>query len=384
MQLLRSLDLFSGIGGMTRALHGIARPVAYCEIDPGCQAVLAARMRDGSLPRAPVFPDVTKLTRADLPAGVDLICGGWPCQDLSTIGHRAGLKGARSGLIREVMRLTDELNPKALFLENVGNMLNMGMREFMSEFVTKRGYEARWVVVPASALGAPHVRRRWFALVTRPGVELKVRVPAYPVTNWKREGAARMRLPRGPEEKKALLARLAMLGNSVVPECARAAFITLMSGYRLDPTAEVLKEGRVLSLTDPSFRDVEKSKRYYKWGVAVGGGDNRRSLLYEADDPPMRTPDLQLEVQPRAVRLKAVGNISVPRLRRPVKLSAWPTPRHGVTGAVNVITHRTIRDLPSVVRFEARTPDRLRTGVTNPGFVEWMMGFPRGWTDALK
>ena len=380
---LKSLDLFSGLGGMTRALHGLAAPVGYCEINPRSQAVLRARMADGSLPRAPIFPDVTKLTAADIKGSVDVICGGWPCQDISTIGLRAGLKGARSGLIREVIRLTDELKPKMLFLENVGNMINIGMREFMNEFVNKRGFEVRWVVVPASALGAPHVRRRWFALVTRPGAEavFTARLPAFRMTNWRKEGAPRMRIPRDAAEKKDLHARLAMLGNSVVPECARAAFITLFSGFRLDPTADVTAAAHTLHFEDPSFRDVEKTKKFYNWGVALPGGDHRRALLYETDEPEMKRPDLDLEVRPKAVRLPEKGFVTAPRLKRPMRLHSWPTPRHGMTGAVNTVTTRTTRDLPTVIRYEAKTPDHLRTGVTNPGFVEWMMGYPRGWTD---
>jgi len=381
---LRSLDLFSGLGGMTRALHGLAVPVGYCEINPGSQAVLRARMADGSLPRAPIHPDVTKLTAADIRGGsVDLICGGWPCQDLSTIGLRAGLKGARSGLISEVIRLTDELKPRMLFLENVGNMINLGMHDFMHEFVTKRGYEVRWVVIPASALGAPHVRRRWFALVTRPGAEgvFTARLPAFQMTNWRREGAPRMRIPRHAAEKSALHSRLAMLGNSVVPECARAAFITMFSGFRLDPTAEVTASAHTLRFEDPSFRDVEKTKKFYTWGVALPGGDHRRPVLYEADPPEMKRPELDLLVRPKAIRLPEKGVVTAPRLKRPMRLRSWPTPRHGMVAAVNTVTTRTTRDLPTVVRYEAKTPDHLRKGVTNPGFVEWMMGYPRGWTD---
>lgn len=376
--VLRSLDLFSGLGGMTLALHGVARPVAYCEIDQGCQAVLRARMADGGLPRAPIFDDVTKLRARDLKTPVDLICGGWPCQDISTIGLRRGLKGERSGLIREVIRLTDELRPKALFLENVANMLNIGMREFIDEFVNKRGYEVRWVVVPASALGAPHLRRRWFALVMRPGFELRLRLPPFDVPNWGREGAVRMRVPRSPEEKKAFHARMAMLGNSVVPACARAAFIALVSGFGVDPTADALRRPRVLELREPSFRVMSRSNEYFNWGMAVPG-DTRR-VLYEADEPRMRTPDLDLVVVPNAIRLRAKGNLTAPRLRRPMHLSAWPTPRHGITHAVNKVSMRTTRDLPTVIRYERRTPDDRRHGVTNPGFVEWLMGYKIGWT----
>ena len=169
--MLLSLDLFSGVGGMTLALHGIAEPVAYCEIDRHAQHVLMARMQDGSLPMAPIYDDVRTLTQQELSSThIDIIVGGWPCQDLSPFGLRKGLQsGTRSGLVSEVSllkkikkKLADELKPKAIFLENVPAILGNGMDQLIREFVRKRGYEMRWAVIPASSWGH-HTREAGFS-----------------------------------------------------------------------------------------------------------------------------------------------------------------------------------------------------------------------------
>jgi site-specific DNA-cytosine methylase len=93
--MLRSLDLFTSIGGMTTALKGVVEPVGYCDISYECRNVLRARMADGTLPRAPIFNDISEL-RGDRLATlkekeVDVVVGGFPCQGLSPMGCRNGL-----------------------------------------------------------------------------------------------------------------------------------------------------------------------------------------------------------------------------------------------------------------------------------------------------
>src|SRR5690242_16210507 len=98
------LDLFSGIGGITKALDGYVQPVAYCELEPYARGVLASRQSTGHLPIAPIWDDVKNLDGRRLPA-VDIIYGGFPCQDISIAGRGVGLGGERSGLFREIVRL---------------------------------------------------------------------------------------------------------------------------------------------------------------------------------------------------------------------------------------------------------------------------------------
>lgn len=113
--MLNGLDLFSGIGGLTIALEPWVRPIAYCENDRYAQSVLLSRMRSGEIATAPIWDDVRTL-RGDLfRDGVDIISGGFPCQDISVAGTGKGLAGERSGLFFEIVRLARELRPKFIF-----------------------------------------------------------------------------------------------------------------------------------------------------------------------------------------------------------------------------------------------------------------------------
>lgn len=160
--MLNGLSLFSGIGGFELALSGWIEPVAYCEIDPFCQAILLSRMADGLLPRAPIWPDIRTLPVRELPV-IDCIYGGFPCQDLSVAGTGAGLAGSRSGLFFEIIRLARELRPRFIFLENVPALAVRGLDRVLLE-LTALGFDSRWTIVSAAEMGAPHLRERWFLL----------------------------------------------------------------------------------------------------------------------------------------------------------------------------------------------------------------------------
>lgn len=159
--MLNGLDLFSGIGGITLALREWVRPVAYCEIEPYATGVLFSRMLDGSIPTAPIFPDIRHLTARILPS-IDIIYGGFPCQDVSVAGLRKGLDGERTGLFREAVRLIRECRPQFVFLENVP-----GIRRYVPSVrgeLEALGYSCRDGLLSAAECGAPHIRNRWWLL----------------------------------------------------------------------------------------------------------------------------------------------------------------------------------------------------------------------------
>lgn len=164
---LNGLDLFSGIGGLTLALHEWVRPIAYCENDRYAQSVLLSRMHDGGLPIAPIWDDVRTLQNAHLPK-VDIIAGGFPCQNLSCAGRGEGLGGERSGLYLEIERIVRETNPAFVFLENVPAIRTRGLGRVVWG-LSELGYDLRWTVVSAAEVGAPHLRKRWFLLAHASG-----------------------------------------------------------------------------------------------------------------------------------------------------------------------------------------------------------------------
>lgn len=152
---MRVLDLFSGIGGFSLGLERAGmRTVAFCEVNEFCRAVLAKHW-----PGVPCLDDVRT---ADFP-DADVICGGFPCQDISLAGKRAGLSGERSGLYREMVRAVCLVRPKFAIMENVAALLANGMGTVVGDMATN-GYDAEWDCVSASDVGAPHGRDRvWIA-----------------------------------------------------------------------------------------------------------------------------------------------------------------------------------------------------------------------------
>ena len=158
---MRALDLFSGIGGFALAGESLGiETAAFCEIEPFAVNVLQKRF-----PGVPVFPDVRELG-GDSVGGIDIVCGGYPCQDLSVAGKQAGLGGARSGLWFEMLRVVSELRPAYVLAENVRGAVNLALPTVVSG-LEGEGYEVRASVVPASAFGAPHKRERLFVLGVR-------------------------------------------------------------------------------------------------------------------------------------------------------------------------------------------------------------------------
>jgi len=157
------LDLFSGIGGFSLGLERAGmKTVAFCEVDKKCQEVLRKHWKD-----VPIFDDVTTLKGEDIEETVDVICGGFPCQDISFAGKGAGLEGARSGLWWEFHRLIKEIKPKYAIIENVSALRSRGLDQVLRS-LAEIGYDAEWHCITAASIGAPHRRDRiWIVAYPR-------------------------------------------------------------------------------------------------------------------------------------------------------------------------------------------------------------------------
>ena len=151
-------SLFSGIGGLELGLEmcGLGPVVWQAECDPYARAVLAKHW-----PTVKRFDDVKEIDHEAPP--VDLVCGGFPCQDISNAGNRAGIDGERSGLWSEYARILRVVRPRYVFVENVAALIARGMERVLGDLAAL-GFDAEWGVFRASDVGAPHRRERVFIL----------------------------------------------------------------------------------------------------------------------------------------------------------------------------------------------------------------------------
>lgn len=223
----RVLSLFAGIGGFDLGLErtGGFKTVAFCEIDPFCRRVLAKHW-----PGVPCFEDVCKIGWPELGevGGADVICGGFPCQDISPAGKQAGIGGSQSGLWVEYARLIRKVRPRYVIMENSAALLALGMGDVLGSLAALR-YDAQWDCIPAAILGAPHGRDRVW-LVAYPQEISRVHEPDvgtelrrwlsddgndWPVCPWPSPAAAVCRVDDGIPNR---VDRTGALGNAVVPQ----------------------------------------------------------------------------------------------------------------------------------------------------------------------
>lgn len=214
-------SLFAGIGGFDL---GFERAGMSCkwqvEIDPYCQRVLAKHW-----PSVRRHDDVRTFPPAG-DWGVDVICGGFPCQDISYAGGGAGLAGERSGLFYETVRIVHEVGPRFVVLENVAALLTRGIGEVLGTLASL-GFDAEWHCIPAAHVGAPHIRDRAFVLAYAKGGGARRRRQGPEAESllsraagggepWLTEPAVG-RMADGVPDR---VDRLKGLGNAVVPQVA--------------------------------------------------------------------------------------------------------------------------------------------------------------------
>jgi DNA (cytosine-5)-methyltransferase 1 len=397
---LLSIDVFSGIGGITIALAPFSQSIQYCEWDKYCQSVLVQRMSEGKIDRAPIHGDIRNLHISPAVEPVFLF-GGSPCTDISSIGLQKGIvDGPRSSMFFEMMRIVDETpSIRILFLENVANILNLGVKEVVDE-VSKRGFSMQWTVRTASAAGAPHMRARWFMLACRgegaaelvaSTVEGLAAVEGsghqeYPADGnvWRdTEPAARVSfrpsvVPGDGSYDDHWASRCQTLGNTVVPVIVRQAFVDLALAGRKWPQYREL-------LADTAVPIGEAKYPYPESAIVLDG------MLYAL-------PKRRVVAQAHTVEISAPtsqpGTTGTEEAAY-VKIDNYPTPRRGITHA-STLTDRSVRDLPTILIYCKQTADRLAAMVPpfepppdkqlhsvlvpNVNYVEWMMGFPKDWT----
>ena len=171
------MALFAGAGGGILGGHLLGwRTVCAVEWEPYPASVLAARQNDGIFPPFPIWDDIQTFDGRPWRGIVDVVSGGFPCQDISAAGKGAGIDGERSGMWREMARVIHEVRPRFVFVENSPMLTSRGLGTVLGDLASM-GFDARWGVLGAADVGAPHQRDRiWIvghSRIRRHGAEEK-------------------------------------------------------------------------------------------------------------------------------------------------------------------------------------------------------------------
>lgn len=392
--MLNSVDLFTGIGGFALAFKGWFKPLVYCEKHVPTVQTLRKRMLTGDIPQATVVDDVCDVGAIRDAVGdrsVHLLTAGFPCVGFSAYGKKRGLEDDQSSLFFDMMAVIRALRPTILFLENVGQILSANDgKDFTLILATLRraGYVIRWTICSAQDVGSPQVRRRWFALCVRKGTS----PPPLDVANASKLPGWAGKCPeltciRDPSDSR----RFSMLGNAVVPLVARLAFARLYSGFRIGAVGQL--KGVVLHA--PTIADgtvpLGSAPGVNNHGELVG---KRITVRQVSETRVPRSATITCVLDPEWFASKRVYQANsyrrpLPPVHLPITISRWPTPRTQSSTHSGLLTARTVFDTPTVVMFAkslngVRQPRPTTDHGINPEFVEWLMGFPRGWTDGAR
>ena len=175
-EFLNELALFAGAGGGILGGHLLGwRTVCAVEWNAYAASVLVARQNDGILPAFPIWDDVQTFDGKPWKGIVDVISGGFPCQDISAAGKGAGIDGERSGMWSHMARIVGEVRPRFVFVENSPMLVGRGLARVLGDFASL-GYDARWDIVGAADVGAPHQRDRiWIIASDANGERLRAK-----------------------------------------------------------------------------------------------------------------------------------------------------------------------------------------------------------------
>lgn len=235
---MNELALFAGAGGGVLGGHLLGwRTVCAVEYDPYPASILMQRQNDGILPPFPIWDDVRTFDGRPWRGIVDVVSGGFPCQDISSAGGGKGIDGERSSLWSEMARIVSEVRPRYVFVENSPLLVKRGLALVISD-LTEMGYDAEWCRVSASDTGAPHKRDRLWLVAHSTGDGLQGRNDSDPQGHGQAEARPVPRLDKMPawvdvSDPRAFgsgdgvacrVDRLKAIGNGQVPRVAATAF----------------------------------------------------------------------------------------------------------------------------------------------------------------
>ncbi len=228
---LRELALFAGAGGGILGGHLLGwRTVCAVEYNAYAASVLLARQNDGMLPPFPIWDDVRTFDGKPWRGVVDVVSGGFPCQDISAAGKGAGITGERSGLWSEMARIIGEVRPRYAYIENSPMLTVRGLERVLCDLAAM-GYDAEWGCISAEECGAVHERNRIWIVATdtnktqfkRAGISIGIHTK-HPNFSYTRRGKDKPGVGRVANGIPSQLDRLESIGNAQFPLVAATAF----------------------------------------------------------------------------------------------------------------------------------------------------------------
>lgn len=329
---LNVLELFAGVSGIGLGLETQGwRTVAFSDFDQKLKRQYAAEVMQLRHPDAASLGDIRALTFARNHEGmasilrqeligapdngqdvhteelykgsIDIIAGGFPCQNVSTAGKGGGVRdGDRSGLWHDFARAIEGLQPRGVLIENVAALTGRGL-DIVLQDLARLGYDCEWDVISAAGVGAPHLRERIFIIAWKAGTAAHAPWPAPPLyDSWMTEPEGVPRLVTHDVEQR--VARLRCLGNAVVPQCA--AHVAGILAERLDQSWRI--DGGTLEHDHPAD---DKHARGSSMGDLKWWGTTFRVDALEAT--PGYAGWIDMQKLPRAGRMTA--GIVVQRVR---------------------------------------------------------------------
>jgi DNA (cytosine-5)-methyltransferase 1 len=303
---MNELELFAGAGGgiLGGQLLG-HRTVCAVEFDAYARSVLLARQNDGTFPPFPVWDDVRTFDGKPWSGIVDVVSGGFPCQDISVAGRGDGLDGERSGLWGEMARIISEVRPRFAFIENSPALVSRGLDRVLSDLAAL-GFDARWTVLGAADVGAHHQRDRIWILAhsrfNRCGIRKNEHI---------NEPRCEAKADSGIDGEEVAMAYATISG---FPQrgCSRKSESSTQGRARLEHESE--RCGKDVADTDTDSAQRQRDKCAF-------GGPTQYSNTYGpswwASEPAVGR--VVNGMAHRAHRLKAIGNGQVPQCRA----AAW-------------------------------------------------------------
>jgi DNA-cytosine methyltransferase len=403
---LNSLDLFSGIGGISLSLESIFKTNLYCEINFVATQVLKNNMLKRFIDTAPAWSvptmqapihndistldlrEINRLSTCIFPLGtdhagqngkIDLVCGGFPCTGFSSAGLLQGFKNEASFLFFEMRRVIEEVSPPFIFLENVP-----GVRKSLDLIVnalSPLGYTLVWITVSAeAAAGVPMRRNRWFLFGYKTSQvdniqelqKLYLPIPLSIVFQPTEETAKPYVEAFSRTVKKEICSfkqskeQISLIGNAVCVPQVQMAWNELISRSCMN------------------FDSVSIGKQTNKTDLANGYWNQSSNFVnMPGFKPNIIRPICVLKLDPNSCPLpfKKSPNQRLPVLTTPLLQTRFMTPVYTQKGAACVLTKRTAHDHPTQIKFEVNTINRFDP--LNPSFYEALFGFPETFSSVF-